>query len=295
MVSVIVATRNRSGILPRCIDSLIAQEASKDLFEIIIVDNDSTDDTAKVIHQYVSLHPNIVGIKEVSIGSSAPRNAGIKIARYEWLAFIDDDGWVEPNFITEVIKEGNRNIYACFGGWFIPWYIQPKLKWMKDEWFSYPKFLSTTGDLDPKLYLPCGILIVNRGYMNELGGFPENLGIINGKMGFAEENWIQYELRKRNLRIGFVPSLVLHHLVAPVKYHLSWHLKRLYYKGRDWQHINGKIHVFEKIKRIIRGSLAAIYLLVKNLPRLLTQKNYYFQQYIIECLSYALRMWGSVK
>ena len=52
MVSVIIATRNRSEILKYCIDSLLKQDASTDLYEIIVADNDSTDDTKKMVDEF---------------------------------------------------------------------------------------------------------------------------------------------------------------------------------------------------------------------------------------------------
>lgn len=295
MVSVIIATRNRSGILRYCIDSLLKQTAGTDQFEVIVADNASTDDTSTVVNGYCKSYANIKYLSETNIGSSAPRNAGAAQAKYEWLAFIDDDGWVENDFIEEVIDTARQFPFTCFGGWFVPWYRQPKLKWMKDEWFSFPKFLEQTGELKAPDNIPAGIFIIKKASFNLVGGFPLNYGIINGQMGFAEENWIQMELRKRGLPIGFNPKLLLHHLVAEQKYQWRWHLLKSYRKAIDMQKLQGPLSFSQKLMNILRGIAAAFFQLLKNLPLLLFSRTYYYQNYLISSLSFTYRMFGSAR
>ena len=88
-VSVIIPSYNRSHLLPRCLDSVIAQDYSPS--EIIVVDDGSTDSTRSLLRDS---YPGIKVITQANKGVSAARNAGIRAASGDWLAFLDsDDTW----------------------------------------------------------------------------------------------------------------------------------------------------------------------------------------------------------
>jgi glycosyltransferase involved in cell wall biosynthesis len=89
-LSVIIPSFNRAQTLTRAIDSVINQKSAVD--EIIVVDDGSTDDTAI---QITENYPDIKLIRQSNQGVSAARNAGIKQASFEWIAFLDsDDTWM---------------------------------------------------------------------------------------------------------------------------------------------------------------------------------------------------------
>ena len=85
-ISVIIPTFNRETTILRAIDSVISQ--TKKVNEIIIVDNNSTDNTIKKV---VNHYSDIIILKEKKRGVSFARNTGIKNANSEWIAFLDSD------------------------------------------------------------------------------------------------------------------------------------------------------------------------------------------------------------
>ena len=89
MISVIIPCYNRAHLLPRCLDSVLAQEFRP--LEIIVVDDGSTDSTRSLLQ---GSYPGIRIISQENKGVSAARNAGISAAKGDWLAFLDsDDTW----------------------------------------------------------------------------------------------------------------------------------------------------------------------------------------------------------
>jgi len=87
-ITVVIPTYNRYELLKRALASVFAQTQRVD--EIIVVDDGSTDDTAQIIKDF----PSITYIYQENRGVSAARNAGIKEAKNEWIAFLDsDDAW----------------------------------------------------------------------------------------------------------------------------------------------------------------------------------------------------------
>jgi glycosyltransferase involved in cell wall biosynthesis len=89
--SVIILTYNRPGFLQECIKSALKQDYHEP-FEILVVDDGSTDSTGELVRALAGIHRNIVYIRhEMNLGVGAARNTGIRYARGEYMAFIADD------------------------------------------------------------------------------------------------------------------------------------------------------------------------------------------------------------
>ncbi|MCL4234343.1 MAG: glycosyltransferase, partial [Deltaproteobacteria bacterium] len=113
LVSVVVPTRNRSAKLTATIDSLLAQTYPRDRYEVIVVDNDSTDDTACVIQSFPHVRYEFVNHRH---SSYAARNRGIAVARGEVLAFIDDDAVAEPDWLANGAEWFAHPQVGCVAG-----------------------------------------------------------------------------------------------------------------------------------------------------------------------------------
>lgn len=88
-ISLIIPTHDRAHILPRALDSALAQTRPAD--EIIVIDNGSTDGTAELIH---ARYPQVRYVHQANRGVSAARNHGIRAASGDWIALLDsDDAW----------------------------------------------------------------------------------------------------------------------------------------------------------------------------------------------------------
>lgn len=99
MISVIVPIYNVENYVDKCIKSLLNQS---DLdYEIILIDDGSTDSSADIIDKYYSVD-NIRIIHQVNSGVSVARNVGIELSSGDWITFVDGDDFVEPNFISSL-------------------------------------------------------------------------------------------------------------------------------------------------------------------------------------------------
>ncbi|RPJ29520.1 MAG: glycosyltransferase family 2 protein [Chloroflexi bacterium] len=118
LVSIIIPTYNRSAYIARAVKG--AQDQSFSDHEIIVVDDDSKDNTARIVAELSSADPRIRWIKHsVNRGSQAARNAGIKAARGEWIAFLDsDDEWLSSSLevrLAEAEKHKVKIVYSdCY-------------------------------------------------------------------------------------------------------------------------------------------------------------------------------------
>ncbi len=97
-ISVIIPTHNRAELLPRALDSVLAQTLAPQ--EVILVDDGSTDGTEALM---ASRYPSVRYLKQANRGVSAARNRGIKEARGEWIALLDsDDAWLPGKLAAQL-------------------------------------------------------------------------------------------------------------------------------------------------------------------------------------------------
>ena len=110
-VSIIIVNYNGKELLQKCLDSLL--NVRYDNFEIILVDNNSTDGTVEFVTKN---HPSIIIIKlDSNKGFAEPNNIAAKIAKGEYLLFLNNDTVVTHNFISEMVKvmETDKKIAIC--------------------------------------------------------------------------------------------------------------------------------------------------------------------------------------
>ena len=113
-VSVIVPVYNVEKYLRRCLDSLVNQ-TFKD-YEVILVNDGSTDSSSDIINEYVSKYPMIKAFTKPNGGMSSARNMALDYASGEYIAFVDSDDYVELFFLEkmyEKAKNTNSDVVIC--------------------------------------------------------------------------------------------------------------------------------------------------------------------------------------
>ena len=107
-VSIIVPIYKVEEEIAKCIESLLNQDY--DDFEIILVDDGSPDNSGKIADHYANEYPNIIRIiHQENRGLSGARNTGLRVARGRYLSFVDSDDFLEPNTISYMVSELEKN------------------------------------------------------------------------------------------------------------------------------------------------------------------------------------------
>lgn len=103
MISVIVPIYKAEKVIARCIESVIAQEYLD--WELILVDDGSPDRSGEICDEYALKDERIRVVHKQNEGASQARNRGIRIAKGEYISFIDSDDYVAPNYLSDFVQD----------------------------------------------------------------------------------------------------------------------------------------------------------------------------------------------
>ena len=231
-VSVVLCTYNRGELLANALESLHQQQTSGISYEILIVDNNSTDHTKDLVQQFVDKDPHFCYLFEQKQGLSHARNAGIAAAQSDLIVFTDDDiefanGWIQQNFET-----GQRFPHAdYFGGKVLPVWPGTVPAWAEHS--MHPFAIQDWGDR-PVTMSPdhphCMVgasLAVRRRAFDRAGLFSVDTQRVKGGIGSTED----FDWEKKVWEYGghgvWVPEIVCWSPIAPDRiqktYHRRWH------------------------------------------------------------------------
>lgn len=111
--SIIIPAYNAEAYLQRCLDSIFSQEF--DDYEVIVINDGSTDRTAALLEEYASIHPNLQVLTQSNHGMSTARNRGIDKAKGEYILFVDSDDRLCPDALATLAPHLNGEDIICFG------------------------------------------------------------------------------------------------------------------------------------------------------------------------------------
>ena len=205
-VSVVVATHNRAGLLPGLLNAMAAQETGESVFELVVVDDGSTDDTATVLRQLaesVALPLLVVRI-EATGGPSVPRNVGAARARAPYVLFTDDDCLPTPGWATALqraLSSGNDVVQ----GRTIPEPGERPGPWARAIWVEAPGPLFET----------CNVGFRKTAF-DAAGGFPllDLVQTRNAPRGFGEDAALGCAVARSGRR-GWASDALVHHRWLP--------------------------------------------------------------------------------
>lgn len=217
-LSVVVCTFNRSNYLIRLLNSLREALVPEDLScEFIVVDNNSDDQTRRVLREYNEYcEPKLRYVFEPEVGLSNARNRGIREAKGQIIAFTDDDVIVDRYWMQNIIKAFKEHVdVACVGGKILPIWEGPKPNWLKTSWYDYLALLDY-GDSVVYMNTPNiwgANLAVKSEVFRKYGLFDINLGRKPGKLyGFEETDFLQ-RIRNAGDKLLYYPLSVVYHNV----------------------------------------------------------------------------------
>ena len=274
--SVVICTYNRLDHLLPSLESALHQTLPADTYEVIVVDNRSTDGTAQAVQRLMPAHPNLRYIYEDRSGLAIARNTGWQSAHGTYVAFLDDDAKAESNWLATArdLIDQNPAGLRCLGGPILPFYTSPKPDWWLDKYE-----IRTRGDVQRHLhkgeFFSGSNMIWLKQTLATYNGFEVSAGMKGNQLGMGEETALFRRVWEAEASPVFLysPNLRVYHWVPPEKMTMAYILKRAAALGQ-----------FEALYTLtqnpgLAGRLASIAATLKTLllqvPRVLLQRRHY--------------------
>jgi len=236
MISVIVCTYNRAELLRELLPTLCEQTVAFTQYEVIVIDNGSTDHTKTVAAVFAARYPQVRYCYEPRQGLSHARNRGWQEAKGDYVAYIDDDCKAPPEWIAVAQAIIATVAPVEFGGPHYPFYTIAKPHWWRDAYDHQHSggYDRAAGYLEPNMDLIGNNLFFRRAIFTQIGGFDPTLGVIGNTLRYGEETEIHVRLCRRDPthRAYYEPRLFVYHLVRPEKLSLWWQLRSTFMHGR---------------------------------------------------------------
>lgn len=237
LISTVVCTHNRAPYLAKAIESLVSQTIAPDEYEIIVVDNRSTDATKEVVKTFTSVR-SLKYIYEPTLGLAHARNAGWHRASGKYVAYLDDDAvassvWLENImhvFETVVPRPG------CVGGKTYPIWEGHRPEWLPDDllpalsvvdWSEKPHFMT---ELSAEWIVGTNIAFP-REVLQALGGFVPGLDRVGTKLLSGGDVFLERQILEAGYPCFYDPQISVGHHIMQSRLQKSWFLQRFYWQG----------------------------------------------------------------
>jgi len=244
-ISIVICTYNRGDILSITLPSLLSLVLPNNIhLEIIIVDNNSSDNTKFVTDKFISKthqlnNDNLKAsyVFEGNQGLSHARNKGYSESKGDYIAYIDDECILPEEWLNEAFKVIKNENPAFLGGPFLGKYMHGySSAWYKESYGDSHmlQYKLPNGSLRNR-YLSGGNLFIRRDVFEKIGVFDPKLGMIGNIINYGEEHDLQMRFIKSypNEKVWYDENLFLWHIIRKEKMTLSFLFKDALIRGES--------------------------------------------------------------
>jgi glycosyltransferase involved in cell wall biosynthesis len=215
-VSVVIPTYNRPGLLAKTVESFLQQTYPADRFEIIIVDNNSSDDTPAVIDELAEQSSQVRGLTEGRKGAHFARNTGGRAAKGEILYFTDDDMLADARLLEKIVEPFliGAEVGSASGRIIPSWETEPPV-WVLEHCRNELLSLNDLGvatiisDTDPGVF-SCHQAVLRDAFFLA-GGFNPDTNA--GELVGDNETGLNIKIRDLGYRFAYVGGSVIRHVI----------------------------------------------------------------------------------
>jgi glycosyltransferase involved in cell wall biosynthesis len=299
-ISAVVCTYNRASYLSKALKSLACQTLDPVLYEVIVVDNASTDNTREVFNEYID-KPNWRYLFQSVPGLSRARNTAWKNAKGDYIFFMDDDAIAAPDCLEEYIEAFDtfKLQTGCIGGKVELIWEAPRPNWLHNGFLgilSEYHYSDSPLILSEEQWLSACNLAIPKCVLQSIGGMREDLGRKGDTLLAGEETYFRKKIDAKGLYSIYYPQALVKHHVTPSRLTKQWFRKHAYWMGRsiaimlreDGELPPLKCRVSLSTKRIV-WSLPRLILMLISFKQ---SDRFRRQHQIIESIGYITALWN---
>ena len=271
-LSIVIATYNRSAMLMQTLQSVIEQTLPREEWECVVVNNNSTDSTAADFEAFAARYPdyNLRMVLETNQGLSYARNRGIRESEGEYIAIVDDDERIAPEFVASYVAlfDDVPDAVAA-GGPIVAEYPTGRPRWMSaftERPIANTMYFGEEVREFPRGRVPGGgNMALRRSAVRRYGVFDTSLGYVGESLVGGEESDLFERLQIAEAKYYYVPKAVMYHIRPKEKLTVEY-LRRLSYnvgvsqlRRARYYHRKGRVRLNECGKWLATLVLAAWY------------------------------------
>jgi glucosyl-dolichyl phosphate glucuronosyltransferase len=259
-ISVAICTYNRADRLKLALEALCHQTLAASQFEILVIDNASTDSTRTVCQAFETVLPQLRYVFEPVQGLSKARNTALKEAKSSYIAFLDDDAIPCPNWLASLLHafQTVQPEPVCVGGLIRPLWELPKPDWVQPTMENL--FTILDGGDQPRWFrpneFPWGANVAyQRDALLKIGGFHEKLGRKGKSLLSGEEYLLNATLQNQGGGFYYHPEAAVDHWIPKERIDPNWLVRRNFWQGRSVasiEHMLGKSRTRQQISSLWR-------------------------------------------
>ena len=234
-LSIIVCTHNRREHLRTCIQLITQQilEIDATRIEVLVVDNNSSDGTNNFLDDLIKEYDWLTLAMEAKLGLSNARNCGAKLARGDYLCYLDDDSRPGPCYLRNVFHVIDEHNPDIFGGPVFPFYTSPKPFWFQDA-LEIRQHANVSGFSDCPI--SGGNFVIRSELLKQLGMFSLDYGMVGAKLRLGEERELLERYKRHTLekdqRVYYSLECFVYHHVPARKMTIRSFMARAYASGK---------------------------------------------------------------
>ncbi|HRK23224.1 MAG TPA: glycosyltransferase, partial [Fimbriimonadaceae bacterium] len=260
--------------MPATLDSILAQEVPQGTdWELLVVDNNSTDDTPELLNAYAARHSRVRCLREIRQGVSYARNLCLEQAAHDLIAFTDDDIQPAPDWLQNILRTAAASPdLAFFGGKVLPAPTTRFPSWLDAAHYS-PLALLDRGDTPTELSMKTGLLVganmvLNRAHIRDIAPFDPKLGRVTNRIGSIEDDDLMRRILESGHKGAYIPSIVVYTEIQPERLRRSYHWR--WNRGHGFFTAVRRLPEMERSNRYIAGIpghiLRSLILAILGLP-----------------------------
>jgi glycosyltransferase involved in cell wall biosynthesis len=236
LISVVICTHNRSECLPAAIQSALDQNPVSSGFEVVVVDNASTDRTREAVAPFLE-SGRVRYIHEGRLGLCHARNTGWQQARGRYVAYLDDDAVACTGWLAAIAEAFSTTpTPGIVGGRVEPIWEAPRPRWLSDDlagglavldWSDRAHVITdvrTEWLAGVNLALPVSVLA-------EVGGFHPWLDRVGSRMLSSGDVFLQKQVMGRGYACLYSPKMAVRHRVPASRLRKPWFYRRYFWQG----------------------------------------------------------------
>jgi glycosyltransferase involved in cell wall biosynthesis len=241
-ITIIIPTRNRSKLILKALDSVVNQTLSKKYFEVIIIDNGSTDDTKYIVYGFIEKIDNLVYIYDENPGLHIGRHLGLLAAKTEILVYCDDDIEATPTWLEGILESFEDKSVALVGGKNLPNFESTPPSWLLKIYEKRPKqkilghlsildFGDEIKEINPNFVFGCNFSI-RKTILMEAGGFhPDGMPQDIIKYRGDGESYVSRYIMDKGYKTIYNPKASVYHLCSKNRMTKKYFAQRSFNQG----------------------------------------------------------------